>query len=281
MARRICHKKREKSGEKKKGRSLFRKLSKKAEQHIHPGSPMSANRTFSPLSKSLSSAESSPNLPRSARSLPINMPWSTPESAAGSSSTSSSPSSSGPSSPATSSHYGRPSSLHGLKHHKRAQSMKSPHRRKSVHNIPLSPLARTPSPSPMATSPTRSPSPLAFTQGHHAGSSNTVQHTYPAQLTASGSPVPHTASRRSFTRPKSCEPGSPLLRSTLSPERLHPNTAEKTHLRKSPWQEKQSVSESLWEWRINSLLLPLAPFTCKWKFAPFVASCCCCSKGCT
>ncbi|XP_036362224.1 microtubule-associated serine/threonine-protein kinase 3 isoform X3 [Octopus sinensis] len=245
MARRICHKKREKSGEKKKGRSLFRKLSKKAEQHIHPGSPMSANRTFSPLSKSLSSAESSPNLPRSARSLPINMPWSTPESAAGSSSTSSSPSSSGPSSPATSSHYGRPSSLHGLKHHKRAQSMKSPHRRKSVHNIPLSPLARTPSPSPMATSPTRSPSPLAFTQGHHAGSSNTVQHTYPAQLTASGSPVPHTASRRSFTRPKSCEPGSPLLRCTLSPERLHPNTAEKTHLRKSPWQEKQSVSESL------------------------------------
>ncbi|CAE1285272.1 MAST [Acanthosepion pharaonis] len=244
MARRVYHKKREKSGEKKKGRSLFRKLSKKTE-HMHPGSPLSASRTFSPLSKSLSSAESSPNLPRSARSLPINTPWPTPESAAGSSSTSSSPSSSGPSSPAASSHYGRPSSLHGLKHPKRAQSMKSPHRRKSVHNIPLSPLARTPSPSPMATSPTRSPSPLAFTQGHQAGSSNTVQQTYPSQLSASGSPVPHTTSRRSFTRPKSCEPGSPLLRRALSPERLHPNAAEKTHLRKSSWQEKKSVCESL------------------------------------
>lgn len=245
MTRRVYHKKREKSGEKKKGRSLFRKLSKKTE-HMHPGSPLSASRTFSPLSKSLSSAESSPNLPRSARSLPINMPWSTPESAAGSSSTSSSPSSSGPSSPAASSHYGRPSSLHGLKHPKRAQSMKSPHRRKSVHNIPLSPLARTPSPSPMATSPTRSPSPLAFTQGHQAGSSNTVQQTYPAQLSASGSPIPHAAtSRRSFTRPKSCEPGSPLLRRALSPERLHPSAAEKTHLRKSSWQEKKSVCESL------------------------------------
>lgn len=35
-------------------------------------------------------------------------------------------------------------------------------RRKSVGHIPLSPLARTPSPSPLPASPTRSPSPLAF-----------------------------------------------------------------------------------------------------------------------
>lgn len=41
-------------------------------------------------------------------------------------------------------------------------SNNSSNRRKSVGHIPLSPLARTPSPSPLPASPTRSPSPLAF-----------------------------------------------------------------------------------------------------------------------
>lgn len=41
-------------------------------------------------------------------------------------------------------------------------SSNSSNRRKSVGHIPLSPLARTPSPSPLPASPTRSPSPLAF-----------------------------------------------------------------------------------------------------------------------
>ena len=61
----------------------------------------------------------------------------------------------------------RPSSLHGLKHkHKlgvKTKTLQSPSRRKSVGHIPLSPLARTPSPSPIPPiSPTRSPSPLAL-----------------------------------------------------------------------------------------------------------------------
>jgi len=70
----------------------------------------------------------------------------------------------------------RPSSLHGLKNklHSVAKNMHSPSRRKSAGHVPLSPLARTPSPSPQPplscvaagvvgpVSPTRSPSPLAF-----------------------------------------------------------------------------------------------------------------------
>lgn len=74
-------------------------------------------------------------------------------------------------------HYQRPSTLHGLKHklHSAAKNIHSPNRRKSVGHIPLSPLARTPSPSPIPASPTRSPSPLAFPTGHQPGSSNTTQ----------------------------------------------------------------------------------------------------------
>lgn len=78
---------------------------------------------------------------------------------------------------ANQSHYQRPSTLHGLKHklHTAAKNIHSPNRRKSVGHIPLSPLARTPSPSPLPASPTRSPSPLAFPTGHQPGSSNTTQ----------------------------------------------------------------------------------------------------------
>ncbi|KAF6021043.1 MAST2 [Bugula neritina] len=67
------------------------------------------------------------------------------------SSASASPLSSGPNSPANS-FTSRPGTLQGLS--KSMQNLKSPSRRKSVHNIPLSPLARTPSPSPMTLSPT-------------------------------------------------------------------------------------------------------------------------------
>jgi len=77
-------------------------------------------------------------------------------------------------------HYQRPSTLHGLKHklhstgcaktlHASGPSSTVPNRRKSVGHIPLSPLARTPSPSPLPASPTRSPSPLAFPIGHQPG----------------------------------------------------------------------------------------------------------------
>lgn len=109
--------------------------------------------------------------------------------AASNSSQSSSPSSSAPNTPTGSGAapiiYPRPSTLHGLKHklHQPANS-KNLHansqtsvqnRRKSVGHIPLSPLARTPSPSPLPASPTRSPSPLAFPTGYMTGASNTTQ----------------------------------------------------------------------------------------------------------
>lgn len=249
MARRTSRKKivREKAVDKKKNRSLFRRLStKKPDHHVLPSGPPPSGRShsISAFSKSWSCGDSSHGSVRSSRSLPIAMPWSADSSAANSSN-SSSPSSSTPNSPASStSQFCRPSSLHGLKH-KNKGSLKSPHRRKSVHNIPLSPLARTPSPSPGPPSPTRSPSPLAFNQPaamYHAGSSNLPQQTIPSQLNTSTSSSPTNLSRKSsFNRPKSCEPSSPLLRRALSPDRLHPQSAEKTLLpRKGSLQEKKS-----------------------------------------
>lgn len=163
--------------------------------------------------------------------------------------------------------YQRPSSLHGLKHklHNTAKgggggggglhasnTPTTPNRRKSVAHIPLSPLARTPS-------PTRSPSPLTFpTAGHHPpGSSNTTQSYSPTvsnnnsgtNLNVSGGAVSSSCgpgpgapqvltgsailnpvananpsncivTRRSFSRPKSAE-HNPLLRRALSPDRPH------------------------------------------------------------
>ncbi|XP_065569357.1 microtubule-associated serine/threonine-protein kinase 3-like isoform X4 [Artemia franciscana] len=143
------------------------------------------------------------------------------------SSPSTSPCSTAPNSPASlcGSQFPRPSSLHGLKHklHTVAKSLSNP-RRKSAGNIPLSPLARTPSPSPQIVapgSPTRSPSPLAVPLVHHAGSSNSTQVYSPSgQLSL-------PLGKKIFSRPKSAEPGSPLLRRALSPDRLHPRSAEK------------------------------------------------------
>ncbi|XP_011637584.1 microtubule-associated serine/threonine-protein kinase 3 isoform X2 [Pogonomyrmex barbatus] len=121
------------------------------------------------------------------------------------------------------SHYQRPSTLHGLKHklHTAAKNIHSPNRRKSVGHIPLSPLARTPSPSPIPASPTRSPSPLAFPTGHQPGSSNTTQSYSPGACLS----TPNNQ-KKGYGRPKSAEPGSPLLRRALSPDRLHPRSAE-------------------------------------------------------
>ncbi|CAG9569864.1 unnamed protein product [Danaus chrysippus] len=95
-------------------------------------------------------------------------------------------------------HYQRPSSLHGLKHKLSGGEV----RRASLQHMPLSPLARTPSPSPQPApaSPTsrgceaRSPSPLAARE-----------------------------CRRAWPRR---DPASPLLRRALSPDRLHPRSAE-------------------------------------------------------
>lgn len=118
----------------------------------------------------------------------------------GTSSQSSSPASSTPNSPAAS-HHMRPSSLHGLspKLHRQYRSARC----KSAGNIPLSPLAHTPSPT------TSSPPPLT---GHTVGSSNTTQ-MFPAKL--------HSSPPVARPRPKSAEPPrSPLLQRVQSAEKL-------------------------------------------------------------
>ena len=182
------------------------------------------------------------------------------------SSNSSSPSSSAPNTPTGSIGtsggaplYQRPSTLHGLKHklHSPAcpssktlhsnSSNSGPNRRKSVGHIPLSPLARTPSPSPLPASPTRSPSPLAFPVMHQLGSSNTTQAYIPNPPTNSHSNVANSSgmatmsnsntppsTKKGFPRPKAAEPSSPLLRRALSPDRLHPRTAAESKCVLSP-----------------------------------------------
>ncbi|KAL4657994.1 microtubule-associated serine/threonine-protein kinase 1 [Arapaima gigas] len=182
----------------KKRHSLFRKITKQSNL-LH------TSRSLSSLNRSLSSSDSLPGSPThglSARS-PTQSYRSTPDSThLGASSQSSSPASSTPNSPATSQHT-RPSSLHGLspKLHRQYRSARC----KSAGNIPLSPLAHTPSPT------TSSPPPLP---GHSVGSSNTTQ-TFPAKLHASP-PVTRP-------RPKSAEPPrSPLLQRVQSTEKVGP-----------------------------------------------------------
>ncbi|XP_056409227.1 microtubule-associated serine/threonine-protein kinase 2-like [Hyla sarda] len=205
MARR--NKKVTKEGqESKKKCSLFRKIAKQA-------SLLHTSRSLSSLNRSLSSGESVPGSPTHALSprSPTQSYRSTPDSAhsvGGNSSQSSSPSSSVPNSPASSGHI-RPSSLHGLAP-KLQRQYRSP-RRKSAGNIPLSPLAHTPSPTSQSTSPPRSPSPLP---GHSLGNCNLLQ-SFPVKLHSSPPLV------RQISRPKSAEPPrSPLLKRVQSAEKL-------------------------------------------------------------
>ncbi|XP_076015520.1 microtubule-associated serine/threonine-protein kinase 2 isoform X2 [Genypterus blacodes] len=201
MARRNKKSRTKEGQDSKKRTSLFRKITKHA-------SLLHTSRSLSSLSRSLSSGESGPSSPThnlSPRS-PTQGYRSTPDSAhsvGGTSSQSSSPSSSVPNSPASSGHI-RPSSLQGLAP-KLQRQYRSP-RRKSAGNIPLSPLARTPSPTPQSGSPQRSPSPLP---GHALGQS------FPVKLHSSPPSVRH------ISRPKSGEtPRSPLLKRVQSAEKL-------------------------------------------------------------
>ncbi|XP_029944715.1 microtubule-associated serine/threonine-protein kinase 1-like isoform X2 [Salarias fasciatus] len=185
-----------KEGQDKKRSSLFRKITKQSNL-LH------TSRSLSSLNRSLSSGDSLPGSPThslSARS-PTQSYRSTLESPyLGTSSQSSSPASSTPNSPAAS-HHMRPSSLHGLspKLHRQYRSARC----KSAGNIPLSPLAHTPSPT------TSSPPPLS---GHTVGSSNTTQ-MFPAKL--------HSSPPVARPRPKSAEPPrSPLLQRVQSAEKL-------------------------------------------------------------
>ncbi|GFR17990.1 hypothetical protein TNCT_482852 [Trichonephila clavata] len=241
--RRSAQVKRDSHSDKKRRASLLRRLSsKRASAEIHQtvtgSSPvLTLSRSFQSLTRSLTAADSLPASPtrtKSPRSPPTARLCSQSDSphSTGNSSQSSSPSSSVPNSPASSTHlphFPRPSSLHGLKH-KLTQTFHSP-RRKSVGHIPLSPLARTPSPSPItSTSPTRSPSPLAFPMVHH--------HPPNPQTLKTSSILPLSATicssaKKSFMRPKSAEPSSPLLRRALSPDRLHPKSAEAKAKRES------------------------------------------------
>ncbi|XP_042861257.1 microtubule-associated serine/threonine-protein kinase 3-like isoform X5 [Penaeus japonicus] len=200
---------------------------------------LTPSRSFQSLNRSVSSQDSIPNSPthcKSPHSPPTARLFSGPGEQVQSpinSSGSSSPTSSVPNSPAGSSTlHQRPSSLHVINHKvTNVKSFRSPNRRKSVGHIPLSPLARTPSPSPLPASPTRSPSPLIHQHNHHhhhhhhhhhcPGSSNTTQSYSPGS-----SLTPGPATKKCLGRPKSAEPGSPLLRRALSPDRLHPRSAE-------------------------------------------------------
>ena len=221
--------------------SLFRQLSnrKAAEQQM--------TATPSPLSphhRSMSSNDSVPGSPTTVlprlQSTAGAEQWTSDS--AHSSSQSSSPGSSAPGSPAVAGSSpvpitvgGRPSSLHGLKHKLSVSRPAAGSRRKSWHNNPLSPLVRTPSPSPGAvTSPSRSPSPLTTASAMHhrhisggaplvaahvPGISNMAQLYNPAQ--------PHTGIGLTAVV-ASNQPHKPavlaasdvgLLRRTLSPER--------------------------------------------------------------
>ncbi|XP_061892867.1 microtubule-associated serine/threonine-protein kinase 1-like [Entelurus aequoreus] len=185
-----------KEGPDKKRSSLFRKITKQSNL-LH------TSRSLSSLNRSLSSGDSLPGSPT--HSFCAHSPTQTYRSTLesphlGTSSQSSSAASSTPNSPAAS-HHMRPSSLHGLspKLHRQYRSARCI----STGNIPLSPLAHTPSPT------TSSPPPLS---GHTVGSSNNTQ-TFPAKL--------HPSPPVARPRPKSAEPPrSPLLQRVQSAEKL-------------------------------------------------------------
>uniref|UniRef100_A0A8C1IB61 non-specific serine/threonine protein kinase n=1 Tax=Cyprinus carpio TaxID=7962 RepID=A0A8C1IB61_CYPCA len=205
MARRNKRTKTREGQDSKKRNSLFRKITKQA-------TLLHTSRSLSSLNRSVSSGESVPGSPThmSPRS-PTQGGRSIPDSAhsvGGNSSQSSSPSSSVPNSPASSGQI-RPSSLHGLAP-KLQRQYRSP-RRKSAGNIPLSPLARTPSPTPQNTSPPRSPSPLPS----HPLITSSIGQSFPVKLHSSPPLV------RQISRPKSADPPrSPLLKRVQSAEKL-------------------------------------------------------------
>ncbi|XP_058535948.1 microtubule-associated serine/threonine-protein kinase 4 isoform X5 [Ochotona princeps] len=215
MVRRSKKSKKKESLERR--RSLFKKLAKQPSPLLH------TSRSFSCLNRSLSSGESLPGSPTHSLSprSPTPSYRSTPDFPSGTnSSQSSSPSSSAPNSPAGSGHI-RPSTLHGLAPKLSGQRYRSG-RRKSAGSIPLSPLARTPSPTPQPTSPQRSPSPLL---GHSLGSAKIAQ-AFPNKMHSPPTIVRHVV------RPKSAEPPrSPLLKRVQSEEKLAPSYGgDKKHL---------------------------------------------------
>uniref|UniRef100_A0A674F0C3 non-specific serine/threonine protein kinase n=1 Tax=Salmo trutta TaxID=8032 RepID=A0A674F0C3_SALTR len=230
MVRRTKKPKKEKTQERR--RSVFRRFA------MQPSPLLHTSRSFSSFNRSLSSGESLPGSPTHSMSprSPTAAFRPTPDfnQSGGNSSQSSSPSSSAPNSPAGSGHI-RPSTLHGLGPKLTGQRLRQG-RRKSVGSIPLSPLARTPSPTPQPTSPQRSPSPL-LSHGS-MGISKTTQ-AFPVKMHSPPTIVRHMA------RPKSAEPPrSPLLKRVQSEEKLSPSyTGDKKHM----CSRKHNLEESMEE----------------------------------
>ncbi|CAH0562652.1 unnamed protein product [Brassicogethes aeneus] len=239
-------KKQKRDSDKRRKTSLFRRISsKRASVEIQQmaasiQSPVSVmpSRSFQSFPRTQDSSYSTASTVRSCGTNRSSLsPSDLSANSTPQSTTSSTPSPSSAPQRSSKQHYQRPSTLHGLKHKLHSSGCPKtlhaagpscapsvPNRRKSVGHIPLSPLARTPSPSPLPASPTRSPSPLAFPIGHQPGSSNTTQSYSPSAGTA---PIPVCSqSKKGFVRAKGAEPGSPLLRRALSPDRLHPRSAE-------------------------------------------------------
>ena len=71
----------------------------------------------------------------------------------------------------------------------------------------------------------------------------------------SSSPRDQSSRKSTGGRPKSCEPQSPLLRRALSPDRLHPSSAEKTHpvQRKGSWHSTNPRKESMDRLKSNAV----------------------------
>ncbi|KAK5914545.1 hypothetical protein CgunFtcFv8_008978 [Champsocephalus gunnari] len=222
-----------KEGQEKKRSSLFRKITKQSNL-LH------TSRSLSSLNRSLSSGDSLPGSPT--HSLSARSPTQSYRSNLteppypGTSSQSSSPASSTPNSPAaaaaaSSSHHMRPSSLHGLspKLHRQYRSARC----KSAGNIPLSPLAHTPSPT------TSSPPPLSghthsleVAHGDYRRDSFHCEHSLQSLLEMEGEngPAPPSPSSSSSPSPPMESGGpkpirrmgrqeSPLSRDTLIPSR--------------------------------------------------------------
>ncbi|XP_077593876.1 microtubule-associated serine/threonine-protein kinase 3 [Stigmatopora nigra] len=214
-----CGKKAKKEKTPERRRSLFRRFA------MQPSPLLHTSRSFTSLSHSLSSGESLPGSPT--HSLSPRSPTASfhppPDFtlSGGNSSQSSSPSSSAPNSPAGSTQI-RPSTLHGLGPKLPCQRLRQG-RRKSAGSIPLSPLARTPSPQ-------RSPSPLLG--GHSVSVSKSAQ-AFPAKIHSPPTIIRH------MVRPKSAEPPrSPLLKRVQSEETLSPSyVGDKKH----PCARKQSL----------------------------------------
>lgn len=233
LAKRSLHrqKKQKKDHDKKRKTSLFRRISNK-----RASAEMQQMAVIQSPIGSVTPSRSFQSFPRSSaqdiqitRTATCRTSLSPPDSHLSSSSSQTpSPGSSSPT-PRGKQTYQRPSTLHGLKHKlhssacpKSLHTSQTPGRRKSVGHIPLSPLARTPSPSPLPASPTRSPSPLTFPVGHQPGSSNTTQSYSPS----TSLPLGTSQGKKGFVRAKTSEPGSPLLRRALSPDRLHPRNSD-------------------------------------------------------